>query len=53
MDLSKDTGYAGNLKRLRGYLTDALARRGDGYSDGRRLLVGTAPHNLMPFMTMK
>ena len=52
-DLSEDVGYAGNLKRLRGYLTDTLARRGDGYSDGRRLLVGTVPHNLMPFMTTK
>ncbi|MDD2213015.1 MAG: arylsulfatase [Oscillospiraceae bacterium] len=50
-DLAEDAGYAGELTRLRGYLIDTLARRGDGYSDGHRLLAGTAPHNLLPSMT--
>ena len=35
------------------YLTDLLYRRGDGYSDGKELLVGINPRNLLPFMKSK
>lgn len=52
-DRSGNSDYAKDLKRLRGYLIDTLGKRGDGYSDGHRLLVGTTPHDLLPFMADK
>lgn len=52
-DCSHDAGYADDLQRLKGYLIDLLYRRGDGYSDGKKLLVGIKPHNLLPFMESK
>ena len=52
-DCSYDAGYADDLKCLKGYLTDLLYRRGDGYSDGKELLVGINPRNLLPFMKSK
>jgi arylsulfatase A-like enzyme len=42
-DLAGDLGHADELAGWRARLVELLARRGDGFSDGRRLLVRKEP----------
>jgi len=40
-DLAKEPAYAGRVELWRGRLIELLGRRGDGFSDGRKLLTRT------------
>ena len=52
-DISADPAYADDLLRLRSFLIADLGRRGDGYSDGEKLIVGNEPKAILPFMESK
>ena len=49
-DFSLDPSYSEALTRLRGILIADLFARGDGYSDGDKLIVGNDPKAILPFM---